>query len=63
MGHGLPRHHRPGKVRSRFSEETFAGVPSRDGIAPKPDIDLAAGHRVRSTHGADLHGLAGERVG
>src|SRR4051812_18083857 len=34
MGHGLPRHHRPGKVRSRFSEETFAGVSSRDGVAP-----------------------------
>ena len=34
MGHGLPRHHRPGKVRSRFSEETFPGVLSRDGVAP-----------------------------
>ena len=33
-GHGLPRHHRPGKVRSRFSEETFARVSSRDGVAP-----------------------------
>ena len=33
-GHGLPRHHRPGKVRSRFSEETFAGVSSRDCVAP-----------------------------
>ena len=44
MGHGLPRHHRPGKVRSRFSEETFAGVSSRDGVAPKAD-DASVGSR------------------
>ena len=35
MGHGLPRHHRPAKVRSEFSEETFAGVPNRDSLAPQ----------------------------
>jgi hypothetical protein len=39
LGHGLPRHHRPGKVRSRFSEETFAGVSSRDGVAPVAAVE------------------------